>query len=104
MDLGETRGHLIARVHWTPDSRAIYVERLTRVQNERDLVSADPASGASKMLIHQTDPTWINTHDDFNFLKSGGFVWSNEHDGFRHLYLYAADGRRLAVSPRAIGR
>src|SRR5580700_8963389 len=36
MDLGETRGSLIARVHWTPDSTRLAIERLNRVQNHLD--------------------------------------------------------------------
>ncbi len=96
IDLGETRGHLIARVHWNPASTALTIERLNRVQNERNLLSADPATGVAKVLIHETDPYWINTYDDFHYLKTGQFVWSNEHDGFRHLYLYSAEGKQTA--------
>ncbi|MBV8820522.1 MAG: S9 family peptidase [Acidobacteriaceae bacterium] len=95
MDLGDTRGHLLARLHWAPDSASLTVERLSRVQKERDLVSVVPDTGASKILIHQTDPYWINTHDDFRYLRNGRFVWSNEEDGFRHLYLYESSGKLL---------
>ena len=39
MDLGETRNHLLARVYWRPDSSAVAIERLNRVQNELDFSS-----------------------------------------------------------------
>src|SRR5579863_6872290 len=44
-DLGETRGFLIARVHWTPDSTRLLIERMNRVQNHLDLLLADGSSG-----------------------------------------------------------
>ena len=94
MDLGETRGHLLARVNWTPDSSAVFVQRLNRVQNQRDLLSADASTGSAKVVIHETDPFWINTDDDFHFLSTGQFIWSNEHDGYRHLYLFNPDGKQ----------
>jgi dipeptidyl-peptidase-4 len=96
MDLGETRGHLIARVYWTPDSSAVAVTRLNRVQNELDFLRASATSGASQVLIHETDRTWINVTDNFRFLKNGQFLWSSERDGFRHLYLYSAEGKQIS--------
>jgi dipeptidyl-peptidase-4 len=95
LNLGETRAHLVARVLWTPDSSGIAVERLNRVQNELDLLLANPATGQAKTLIHEADRYWINVHDDFRYLQNGQFLWSSERDGFRHLYLYSAEGKEL---------
>ena len=81
-------------MNWTPDSSSVCVQRLNRVQNELDLLSADPATGAAKLLVHETDPTWINADDDFHFLSTGQFIWSSEHDGYRHLYLFNSDGKQ----------
>ena len=95
MDLGDTRDlYLIARVWWMPDSRRVAVERLTRVQNRLDLISADTATGATKIILTETDPYWINATDDLRFLKGGReFLWSGERDGYRHLYVYSIDGK-----------
>jgi dipeptidyl-peptidase-4 len=49
MDLGEPRDRLFARVHWSPDSKSVAVERLNRVQNQIDLLLADAASGAARV-------------------------------------------------------
>ena len=51
MDIGETRSHLLARVYWAPDSRAVAYERLNRVQNRLDLGLADVRTGASRVLL-----------------------------------------------------
>ena len=92
IDLGETRGSLLARVHWTPDSSAIVVHRLNRVQDHLDLLRADAKTGQVRTLLSETDPNWINL-GDFHFLEDGRFLLTSERDGFRHLYLYSADGK-----------
>lgn len=95
LNLGETREtNLIARVHWMPDSRRLAVERLNRIQNRLELLSADTATSAVQTILSESDPYWINLQDDLHFLKNGEeFLWSSERDGFRHLYLYTLDGK-----------
>ncbi len=94
MDLGEARGFLIARVHWTPDSSKLAIERLNRVQNQLDLMLADIGTGSARSILHESDPHWINVNDLFRFLPDGQFIWGSERDGFRHLYLYGLDGKQ----------
>ncbi len=94
MDLGDTRGYLIARVHWTPDSTRLAIERLNRVQNQLDLLLADAATGTAHSILSEADPYWINQNDLFRFLDDGQFLWGSERDGFRHLYLYSLDGKQ----------
>lgn len=96
MDLGETRDNLLARVVWQPDSQAVAVERLNRIQNRLDLLIANAATGAARIALHEEDPCWINVFDDLLFLKDGKrFLWGSERDGFHHLYLYSIEGRLL---------
>ncbi|MGA2712175.1 MAG: alpha/beta fold hydrolase [Bryobacteraceae bacterium] len=94
MDLGEPRGFLLARVVWSPDSRAIMGERLNRVQNNLYLMLADPATGAAREILHEEDPRWINIQGEPEFLGKGDrFLWTSERSGFRHLYVYGIDGK-----------
>jgi len=94
MDFGEPRDHLLARVAWLPNGKAVAVERLNRVQNRLDLMLADTSSGKSRVLLHEEDPYWINVGDALHFFADGQrFIWSSERDGFRHLYLYSIDGK-----------
>src|SRR5205823_13729804 len=47
---------------------------------------------AGTLLDEEQEP-WINLHNDLRVIESTGeFTWSSERSGFRHLYLYAADG------------
>ena len=94
MDLGDTRSFLISRVHWTPDSTRLAIERLNRVQNQLDLLLADAATGTARAILSESDPYWINQNDLFRFLEDGQFIWGSERDGFRHLYLYSLDGKQ----------
>jgi dipeptidyl-peptidase-4 len=101
MDLGSTRDALLARVQWTPDSKALVATRLNRVQNRLDLLLADAGSAAARPVLHESDPYWINTREDLRFLKGGQeFLWASERDGFQHLYRYSIDGRLLAQLTR----
>ena len=94
MELGDTRGFLISRVHWTPDSTRLAIERMNRVQNQLDLLLADAAVGTARTILSEADPYWINQNDLFRFLEDGQFLWGSERDGFRHLYLYSLDGKQ----------
>jgi len=86
---------LIARVGWTPDSRNVYVVRTNRVQNKLELLLAAAGSGKSSRILEETDKYWVNVPDDPVFVSGGQqFLWLSERDGFRHIYLYAMDGKQ----------
>jgi dipeptidyl-peptidase 4 len=94
MDLGETRGFLIARVDWLPSGQGLAVQRLNRVQNRLDLLLADPSTGSTSLALRDQDPFWIDVTDSYRFLQDGKhFLWSSGRDGFRHLNLYSMDGK-----------
>ena len=93
IDLGVYPYEYLARVQWLPDSQQLAVQTLDRAQRTLDLFLADRASGKVSHLLRETDPGWINIHDDLWFLeKTERFLWASERDGFYHLYLYNNDG------------
>ena len=101
LDIGQTRDMLTARVDWTPDSTALAVVRLNRIQNRLDLLLADAKTGDSRCLFRETDPYWINLHGGPVFIRWGReFLWQSERDGFNHLYKYSIEGRELAQLTR----
>ncbi len=96
MDLGDTRNYLLARIDWVPDTRSIFVQRMTRIQDRLDLISVESNTGKSQVLLTEKDPHWVNIGDHLRFLPSSSqFVWASERSGFRHLYLYGMDGTML---------
>jgi len=98
MDLGDTRTFLLPRVHWTPDSKHLAIERMNRVQNQIDVLLADAGIGTARSILSETDPHWINHNDLFRFLDDGRFIWGSERDGFQHLYLYSLDGKHKRIT------
>ncbi len=97
LDVGDTRdSYLIARAGWMPDSRSAYIVRLNRLQNKLELISIDVETGAHTVLFRESDRFWINVSGDVRFLKDGKrLLWSSERDGFRHIYLYSIDGKKV---------
>lgn len=96
MDLGETRDHLLARVDWAPDSRAVAYQRLNRIQNRLDLGLADVRTGTAHVLLTEDDSYWVNVNGDFRFLNKGKqFLWGSERDGYCHLYLCSLDDKHV---------
>jgi len=84
----------VLRVKWLPDSRRLSVQTLTRDQKESGLYFASREAGAAERVLTETDPAWVNIHDDLHFLSDGRhFLWASERDGHAHLYRYTLDGR-----------
>ena len=94
LDLGSEDGYL-ARVGWHPDGRLL-VQWLSRDWHRLDLIAYDVTTGHGRpILVEKADP-WINLHDDLHTIEATGeFTWSSERSGFRHLYLYAPDGKLI---------
>ncbi|HEY2751221.1 S9 family peptidase [Phenylobacterium sp.] len=92
VDLGANPDIYLARADWSKDGKILYVQRLTRDQKRLDLLAVDPSTGASKVILSETSPHWVSLNEDMKPLKDGGFLWSSERSGNKHLYLYAGDG------------
>jgi len=94
MALGDTEYTLLARVNWLPDSKTIAVQRLTRVQDQLEILMVDSSLGAARAVLTEKSKTWINVVDDWHFFKEKNeFLWSSEASGYRHLYLYSTSGQ-----------
>jgi dipeptidyl-peptidase-4 len=83
----------LLRVTWLPDSQRLAIETLDRPQTTAWLYFSDVHTGASKHILTETDPGFINDNDDLYFLRDGQhFLWASERDGYMHLYRYKMDG------------
>ena len=89
-DLGADPDFYLARVDWAPDSKALYVQRLSRDQKSLDVLKIDPVTGKSQTLFSESSKAWINLSADFRALKDGSLLWSSERSGFKHLYRIVA--------------
>ncbi len=95
VDLGTNADIYLARVDWSADGRTLYVQRQSRDQKTLDLLSVDPATGASRVILTRTSEAWVPLNHDFRALENGNFIWSSEETGWKHLYLYSREGRLI---------
>src|SRR6266700_1289081 len=101
MDTGGETDIYIPRVSWLNDSKHLAIQRLNRAQTILDLLIADAATGKTRAALTEKDPYWINVSDDLHILKDGKrFLWSSERSGYRHLYLYDLESKKLAQLTR----
>ncbi len=91
----------LARVNVSAD--AIVVQSQSR--DQRTLcVTAHPFDGAaSRVLLTERQPGWINLHDNLRFLADGAFTWTSERSGSSQAYLYRTDGSVTALTGGALG-
>ncbi|MEO1699500.1 MAG: DPP IV N-terminal domain-containing protein [Planctomycetota bacterium] len=83
---------LVVRFSWTPAGDRALVTIQDRVQSWAELLTVDPATGASEVLIREESDAWTERPEDPEWLPDGSFVWQSHRTGPMHLYRYAADG------------
>ncbi len=100
---GDSRQHYIPRMEWVPGKNELIIQQLNRKQNASKVMLLQPATGAAKTILSETDEAWIDVKsywDDGDITgwdwleKNKAFVWVSEKDGWRHLYKVSADGSK----------
>ncbi len=94
IDLGKERDIYLARVQWR-DAKHLTFQRQNREQRVLDLIEVDLSSNKQTRLLQETSNSWINLHNNLQFLQDGRFIWSSEQSGFMHSSLHAPDGKKL---------
>ena len=93
-DIGTDPDIYLARVFWSADGNTMYASVLSRDQKSLKMLEVSPITGASTLMFEETSPTWISLRgSSFKALEDGGFLWTSQRDGFRHIYRYAAGGQ-----------
>jgi dipeptidyl-peptidase 4 len=93
LDLGPDPDIYLSRLQWTPTGELL-LHRIPRLQNKIEVLRADLATGATTVILAEEEATWVDIRGDLTFIKeTGEFLWPSCRDGYRHLYLYAADGQ-----------
>ncbi len=87
------------------NSNEVWFWRRSRDQHKVDVLVADAATGAVRVVIEERLNTYVE-HQRLELLKSGDLLWWSERDGWAHLYRFGADGRlknRLTEGPFNVG-
>jgi dipeptidyl-peptidase 4 len=84
----------LARVLWREKAAPLTILVQTRDQREQALLAVDPASGATRALLVDKDPAWVELDDSLpRWLPDGsGFLHVSERSGRRELELHRPDG------------
>jgi dipeptidyl aminopeptidase/acylaminoacyl peptidase len=88
----------IGQVHWWPDSSAVTFLYNERGHQRLRLFEVDANDGATRVLIEETSPTFIDyAHKcELHYLdRTREVLWSSERDGWHHLYRWRRDGGQL---------
>lgn len=95
VDLQEyTEGaYLIMNAGWMPDSERIYFFVQDRAQTWLDIDTASRRGGEPRRLLRETTPAWVEPPAGIEFLADGDLLFTSEHTGWKHLYLYDKNGR-----------
>ena len=84
----------LTNIAWSPDERYVYIAKVNREQNHMWLEQYDAATGDfMKVLFEETNPRYVEPCEPMMFTPKGDqFLWFSMRDGYKHLYLYNADG------------
>jgi dipeptidyl-peptidase 4 len=84
----------LARVLWDTGEAPLALLVQTRDQREAALLAVDAATGATRLLLTDTDEDWVNLERDLpRWLPDGsGLLWASERSGARVLELRRPDG------------
>ncbi|MEZ5289591.1 MAG: S9 family peptidase [Vicinamibacterales bacterium] len=99
----DPRNSYLARLEWH-DASTLAIQQLNRLQNQQDLLTADATTGAVTRVFRDRSEAWVNVVDRVHWVDQGRkFLWTSERDGWRHVYLAAADGGATAPVTRFEG-
>lgn len=85
----------VTTVRW--NGSGLYVLVQNRRQTEEKLLRVNVATGATEVLLTETDAAWLNLDQDVPAFvgDDGSFLWSTERDGAFQLELRGPDGARV---------
>ena len=79
---------------WTPDSGELLFQQMNRDQDTLHLYAADPATGHTRLIHEETQPTWVEFYTEIDFLQDGDqFLLRSNRNGWYNIYLHHLDGR-----------
>jgi len=94
-EVGDDQEQYIPRIKWTQDASDLAIMKLNRLQNQVDVVLANPFTGDTRSFFTEKNKKYIdeNFYDSFIFLPDTKYIiLTSERSGYSHLYLYDRQG------------
>jgi dipeptidyl-peptidase 4 len=92
VDLGSDKDIYIAAMGFADSSGQLWLTRLNRHQNRLDLLLADPQTGASRVIMTDTDSAWVDANQPRWIAGGKQFLFVSERDGYDQVYLFDRGG------------
>ncbi|MBR3565994.1 MAG: S9 family peptidase [Paludibacteraceae bacterium] len=95
IELDIAENSYIPRLIWTNNAELFAIFTLNRNQNKIEMFIANAKSTVSKLINSEESKTEFVDYaniDNFSFLENNDFILVSEKDGYRHAYLYDANG------------
>lgn len=94
MQLGDDTDNYLSQIRWSNDENGLTVVQLNRNQTTLHLLQVNPRSGVATRLLSETSKTYVDYENlkTLTFNKNNSFICMSERDGYRHLYLFNANG------------
>ena len=94
VDIDEQADHYVAWPFWTPDSKQLFFQWMSRGQDHIILYSANPETGQKTQIHEEKQSAWVSWFTDLHFFEDGsGFLLRSDVAGWSHLYTYDMKGR-----------
>ena len=90
-EVGNDSDQYIPRIKWTQNASDLAIMKLNRLQNQVDIILANPFTGDTRNFFTEKNKRYIdeNFYDDFIFLPDNKYiVLISERSGYSQLYLY----------------
>jgi len=93
---GDPRNNYIPRMEWSGNPDEIVIQRMNRLQNTNQVMLCDAATGATRTILTETDPAYVDAVDDWEWLdRDKEFTWVSDRSGWRHLYRVSRNGSKI---------
>jgi dipeptidyl-peptidase-4 len=92
VDLGTEKDIYVAQMGFAGSSNEVWLTRLNRHQNRLDLMLADVRSGASRVIMTDSDAAWVDANAPIWIDDGRRFLFESERDGYNQLFLFNSDG------------
>jgi len=101
IDFGKEAFEYVGPVQWSKNGKPTFL-LLNRLQNEARLVTADPKSGRTQILLKESDAAWVDIDRSVPLWlpQKQGFIWVSERTGPKRLELHDESGKFVRmISP-----
>lgn len=103
IDFGNEEFEYVSTVRWTKNGPPTFF-LLNRLQNKARLVSADPKTGKTKIILREEDKAWVEVHNSIPVWlpEDKGFLWLSDASGSRQVEHRDASGKlvRAFILPK----